>query len=314
MKNSMRSVGVLGEAMGELFTQGQNKIDMGIGGDTFNAAVYMAQMEGTVQPKFYSAIGSDPFSQLLVGLCQRYSIGVDSIAKDETRNIGLYSILNDDQGERRFHYWRSESAAKSYLNALPKSEYAREWLACDAVFFSGITLAIMSADARSDLLDMVSSWKGGKVYFDDNYRPTLWDKADVQFWYDTVFNAADVLLLSVEDQLQIQQVESKSQLVEIFACYREKTVILRDGGNPITLIRNGNVSTIEITAVKPIDTTAAGDSFSGTFIALLESGVELETAIRCASKVSAHVVQQPGALVKLPESLLNEIVTARGEV
>ncbi len=314
MEQAMRSIGILGEAMGELFTHGDNNVELGIGGDTFNAAVYMAQMSQTVIPTFFSAIGDDPFSQLLIVLCRQYGIKVDSIEKDDIRNIGLYSIINDDTGERKFHYWRSESAAKSYLNALPKSDYANEWLSCDAVFFSGITLAIMSADARSDLLELVSRWQNGRVYFDDNYRPQLWDKEDIQACYDTACNAADVLLLSVEDQLQIQQVDSKSQLIEIFACYRDKTIILRDGGNPITYIRNGLVTHIEITAVQSVDTTAAGDSFSGTFISLYESGVDLETAIRIAANVSAQVVQQPGAIVKLPESLLNDLAVVRGEV
>ncbi len=312
MSTGMRRIGILGEAMGELFTRGE-QVEIGIGGDTFNAAVYLSQLSDRVQPVFFSAIGRDPFSALLMTTCQRYGIQTDAIAVDDFRNIGLYSIVNDDQGERAFHYWRSDSAAKEYLNSLVNSARLADWLACDALFFSGITLAIMSVDARSDLLDRVNRWQGGRVYFDDNFRPLLWRNDDVQLCYGDAINAADVLLLSVEDQLRIQQATDKAELLEILACYRDKIIILRDGGNPITVIQNGQLNHVVIEPVTPVDTTAAGDSFSGAFIALFESGVALLKAIEQAAKVSATVVQQPGALVTLPETLLNDIVV-RGDV
>jgi 2-dehydro-3-deoxygluconokinase len=312
MRTIMRRIGILGEAMGELFTHNA-QVEVGIGGDTFNAAVYLSQMSDQVQPVFFSAIGQDPFSQLLMNICQQYGIGTDAIDVDSYRNIGLYSIVNDEHGERAFHYWRSDSAAKGYLNNLLNRDRLTKWFACDALFFSGITLAIMSVDARSDLLDRIGRWHGGRVYFDDNFRPLLWQNDDVQECYGDAINAADVLMLSVEDQLSIQPATDKNELIEILACYRDKIIILRDGGQPITVIQNGHLTTIEIDSVVAVDTTAAGDSFSGTFIALYESGVDLISAIQRAAKVSALVVQQPGALVTLPESVLIE-VAVRGDV
>jgi 2-dehydro-3-deoxygluconokinase len=308
MNTQLKRVGILGEAMGELFTRADTSTVVGVGGDTFNAAVYMAQISERVEPQFFSAVGCDPFSRLFIKKCQEFGINDKAIIRDNVRNIGLYSISNDADGERHFNYWRTESAARYYLNSLHQTKKVDDYLMCDALYLSGITLAIMSKVARGRFLQTIQCWENGSIYFDDNFRPLLWENEDVQLCYDQMFNAADVLLLSVEDQLLIQNVKTKAELVEKFSCYREKTIVLRNGSKPITLIKNGNVTEINVSPVIAVDTTAAGDSFTGAFIALVESGIDLEAAIKQASSVSGHVVQKPGALVQLPESLLNNIV------
>jgi 2-dehydro-3-deoxygluconokinase len=303
MTTGLKRIGVLGEAMGELFTHSLEHISVGIGGDTFNAAVYMAQVAKIVQPHYFSAIGTDPFSQLFIQKCHEFDISDQFIFRDPVRSIGLYSITNDDEGERQFNYWRSDSAARHYLNTISNSDVGFDWFACDALYLSGITLAIMNPNARESLLAQLSSYTQGSIYFDDNFRPLLWQNDDVQLWYDKMFNAANVLLLSVEDQLLVQNVTSKTELIEHLQGYRDKTIILRDGANPISLIQKGELISLEVEPVKPVDTTAAGDSFTGTYIAMAESGADIFSAIKIASRVSGYVIQQTGALVQLPKSL-----------
>jgi 2-dehydro-3-deoxygluconokinase len=303
MTIGLKRIGVIGEAMGELFTHSLEHMSVGIGGDTFNAAVYMAQVEKAVQPHYFSAIGTDPFSQLFIQKCHEFGINDQFIIRDSARSIGLYSITNDEDGERQFDYWRSDSAARQYLNSMANSEQGCDWLVCDALYLSGITLAIMNHDAREALLAKLSAFSQGTIYFDDNFRPLLWQNDDVQLWYDRMFNAANVLLLSVEDQLLVQNVANKSELIEHLQGYRDKTIILRDGPNPISLIQKGELISLEVEPVKPVDTTAAGDSFTGSYIAMAESGADIFSAIKIASRVSGYVIQQKGALVQLPKSL-----------
>lgn len=52
--------------------------------------------------------------------------------------------------------------------------------------------------------------------------------------------------------------------------------------------------------VKAVDTTAAGDTFAGFFLATLANGGDPETALQRASKASAIAVTRPGASDSIP--------------
>lgn len=60
--------------------------------------------------------------------------------------------------------------------------------------------------------------------------------------------------------------------------------------------------------VKAVDTTAAGDTFTGFFFASIASGVGVEEALRRASKASSISVTRSGAAASIPS--LNEVLQA----
>lgn len=61
--------------------------------------------------------------------------------------------------------------------------------------------------------------------------------------------------------------------------------------------------------VKAVDTTAAGDTFTGYFFASLTRGESLERAMELAATASAISVTRPGASVSVPE--LTEVLNAK---
>jgi ribokinase len=64
--------------------------------------------------------------------------------------------------------------------------------------------------------------------------------------------------------------------------------------------RDGGVTTVDAFRVKPVDTVAAGDAFSGALALALAEGVELPLAIRFSSAVAALSVTKRGAQPSLP--------------
>ena len=64
--------------------------------------------------------------------------------------------------------------------------------------------------------------------------------------------------------------------------------------------------------VKAVDTTAAGDTFTGYFIASVMNGLSPEDSLRLASKAASIAVTRPGALDSIPWR--KEVLESLGEV
>jgi len=52
--------------------------------------------------------------------------------------------------------------------------------------------------------------------------------------------------------------------------------------------------------VKAVDTTAAGDTFTGYFLAGLTEGMEIPQALKMSAKASSIAVTRPGAVPSIP--------------
>ena len=82
-------------------------------GDTFNTALYCARL--LAQPEavgYFSYVGTDPLSDGLIEMARSEDLSVDYLTQNAHHNIGVYSVTTDNRGERSFHYWRYQSAAR----------------------------------------------------------------------------------------------------------------------------------------------------------------------------------------------------------
>ena len=79
---------------------------------------------------------------------------------------------------------------------------------------------------------------------------------------------------------------------------------VKEGEKGATLLFEGKTAHVpSAKAERIVDTTSAGDSFNGSFLARLAAGDSPEAAARFAAEVAAAVIQHHGALVardKLP--------------
>ncbi len=139
--------------------------------------------------------------------------------RDEIRTPGLYLIQLDDQGERTFLYWRNQSAAR-YLLQHPNFGMVKQALTrVDAVFLSGISLAILLEEDRISLLNLLVELKaqGVEIAFDSNFRPALWPQDDnqtVKNVYQAMYQLTDVALVTFDDEQLIWGDETPEQTIE----------------------------------------------------------------------------------------------------
>lgn len=181
------------------------EVSRGFGGDTLNTSVYIARQVApeALTVNYVTALGTDSFSQQMLEAWQSEHIDTSLIQRMENRLPGLYYIETDDTGERTFYYWRNEAAAKFWLESEDAAAICEALSTFDYLYLSGISLAILSPTSREKLLSLLRECRanGGKVIFDNNYRPRLWvSREETQQVYQQMLQCTDIAFLTLDDE------------------------------------------------------------------------------------------------------------------
>lgn len=295
-----------GECMLELQGEAFGLMRQTFGGDTLNTAVYLARCgrRHGIAVDYATALGDDSLS---TGLMERWAaegLGLDFVRRIPGRMPGLYLIEVDPSGERRFSYWRDQAAARAYFDA-PEGSTPLEARAdeIDALYFSGISLAILPAPARVRLWSVAQRLRerGACVVFDNNYRPRLWpDIATARDSFRRSIDLASIALLTLDDEVALwgEGDTTDAQLDRSLAWPCPEVIVKR--GSHSTLVRCADRPLTDVPTepvLRVVDTTAAGDSFAGAYLAARLGGASAVDAARAGNRLAARVVQQRGALI-----------------
>ncbi|MDH5410896.1 MAG: sugar kinase, partial [Alphaproteobacteria bacterium] len=177
----MKRIACIGECMIELFedaASGSGTMRRTWGGDTLNSAVYLArELAGTdAKVHYVTVLGDDPYSTEMLAGWAAEGIDTDLTERLPGALPGLYMIRVDERGERDFLYWRDRAAARQLFITGEAERTLAELAGFDWLYFSGITLAILSIEGRAKLMTLCQAvrGRGGQVVFDSNFRPGLW--------------------------------------------------------------------------------------------------------------------------------------------
>nr|WP_281431862.1 sugar kinase [Rhizobium setariae] len=289
----------IGECMVELKQSEGGALQLGFAGDTFNTAYYARlEMPDSWAVDYYTCLGTDRMSDDMVAFMADNRIGVSSICRIAERQVGLYMIhLNN--GERSFSYWRSNSAAR--LLAQDRARLRAAIDGADVILFSGITLAILEGDGADTLVEELG-WArdaGKTVAFDPNIRPRLWrDQQEMLRVLEKGARAASMVMPSYDDETTYFGDASPEATIARYRDWGARDVILKNGEHGALIATAAGITPIAVEKVETVvDTTGAGDSFNGAFLARYAlSGDAVEAAGR-AARVAAAVIQHHGALV-----------------
>lgn len=292
----------VGECMLEMASLGGGDFRLGFAGDTLNAAWYARAglPRETWEVAYFTRLGTDPHSERMKAFFAANGIGTRFVSADPERRPGLYLIETVD-GERSFAYWRAESAARRLADDRAALEEA--FAAADIVYFSGVTLAILAPDRRGVFLDCAAAARaaGKLTAFDSNIRPRLWESADaMKACIMRATATARIVLPSFDDEAAVFGDASLDACAERYRAAGGGTVVVKNGGGPMLALGGEGVLRFDgFERLKPVDTTGAGDSFNGGFLAALAAGADLREAVERGHRVSAQVILHRGALVPM---------------
>ncbi|MBZ9760211.1 sugar kinase [Mesorhizobium sp. CA8] len=293
MANGIASIG---ECMLELSGQTGPNWRMGFAGDTFNTLWALHALSPERPATYVTAFGDDPFSRDQIAFFAENGIGIGNSPVIAGARPGLYAITLTG-AERAFTYWRSDAAARQLASdptALAKSLENQA-----LVYFSGITLAILDEAARKTLLTAIIAARkaGSLVAFDPNYRPRLWPSRETaQAAILEALAVADIALPTFPDEQMLFGDATPQATAERLGKLTGE-VVVKNGEQPALIALNGASQVVDAVHVAaPVDTTGAGDSFNGGYLAARLAGHAPAAAALRAHKVAAAVVQVRGAL------------------
>lgn len=282
-----------GEAMIELSVKSETAATLGVAGDTLNTAIYLRRAAPQCEVDYITCLGDDPFSDRIRHFIADQGIGTGGITTLPGRSPGLYAITTSDEGERSFTYWRSSSAAREMFQYGQEPDFSA-LEGYDLVYLSGISMAILPHKVRLSLLDWLVQ-SDVKFAYDSNYRPRLWENpATARAVNSMLWARADIGLPSLDDEMALFD-QSADEVADRFKALRLTGALKRGAGGPLSL--GEAIDQTYAPAPKVIDTTAAGDSFNGGYLAALLTGADQAGALMAGHTCAAKVVQYPGAII-----------------
>lgn len=296
----MSKIWVLGDAVVDLIPDGENHYLKCAGGAPANVAVGIARLG--VSAGFIGRVGNDPLGKFMQETLQAENVSTEQMILDPKQRTSTV-IVGLDNGERSFTFMVNPSADQFLeVGDLPAFQ-AGEWLHC-------CSIALINDPSRSSTLEAIKRIKqaGGFFSFDPNLRESLWNSIDeMKAVVNQVVGLADVLKFSEEElMLLTDTVSLEAATASITAQYPNKLIIITLGKDGAIYHLNGKSQIVAGKALKPVDTTGAGDAFVSGLLAGLsqESDWQHEATlvriIRQANASGALATTAKGAMSALP--------------
>lgn len=282
-----------------------SNIKINFGGDTYNSAVYFSRLTNDKTNTFYStALGKDNFSKKMISRFKNENIKCDYIRTDGENPPGLYSIEINEKGERSFSYWRDQSPSKYIFLGSKGKKLIKDINNADIFYYTGISAGILDEKQRKDLIKIGST--ATICGFDFNYRSQLhYNKKVSQLLFNEINNRVDIHFVSFDDARELFKIKNPLEIFEIIN-EKKNLILIRYKNSIIFKNKQQEIKTVTVPHGEVVDTTAAGDAFNGSFLAIMNNNknVPVEENILISHSVTREVIKHRGAIIsknKMPK-------------
>lgn len=273
---------------------------MQMGGDAYNFAVYLAR--GGIDTAFMTALGTDGFSEAMRRRWREEDgLDVSFVATIPDRVPGLYAIETAPDGERDFTYWRDRSAVRALFDAPGAAALLDRAGSAELLYVSGITLSLYDQGGQQALRGLAEAVRasGGQVAFDTNYRARGWaSRAAAAAAVRDFAPLVTIALPTFNDEAEVFGDGDANQTAARWRDWGADIVAIKLGGMGAMLATRDTQWLIPtVPQGQPRDTTGAGDSFNGAFLAALLMGASPEDAVRAGHRLAGAVIRHQGAII-----------------
>ena len=296
----MSKIWVTGDAVVDLIPDTESTYLKCPGGAPANVAVAISRLGGN--SAFFGRVGQDPLGRFMKATLAEEQVNTDYMLLDEAQRTSTVIVDLDDSGERSFTFMVKPSADQFLIPADIPAFVQGEWLhVC--------SIALANEPSRSSTLKAMQDIKaaGGFVSFDPNLREEVWaNPEELKPVVRQAIELADVVKFSDDELLFLTDTDSLEAGLEAIKAFNNTLVLITQGAKGALVVFEGEQELIAGQAVKPVDTTGAGDAFVGGLLARLAQHNEwankeaIHSAVNWANGCGALATTQKGAMTALP--------------
>lgn len=306
----MYDVTALGEVLIDFTEAGTSEGGMSLfernpGGAPANVLVALERLGH--RTAFIGKVGCDMHGDFLRGVLEEEGIDCTGLLSDPNFFTTLAFVALAPTGERTFSFARKPGADTQ----IAPGELARDVIAASRVFHVG-SLSLTDEPARTATLEAIACAReaGCTLSYDPNYRANLWESEEVaRERMRSVVPDMDLMKISDEECELMTGSADPAAAARALIAQGPKVVAVTLGGSGALVATGEGVREVPGFAAEVADTTGAGDSFWGGFLAaFLECGraageVGLEDAAafaRMGNAVASLCVRGRGGIPSMP--------------
>lgn len=272
------------------------------GGAPTNVAAAIAALGGEVE--LAAKVGVDPFGDHLVAVMKSFGVSTKHMLQDETQFTTFAFVSLMENGERDFYFNRGADGHLNTkeINAINLDEFS--------IVHFGSATGFLHGDLQDAYVALLKNSLDKKLFisFDPNYRHLLFQNNTASFIKQSWNFLEHCHFFKVSDE-EAMMLTGEASVEKAAAAFLQKTkavfaITLGKDGTLLGL--NGETHTIASIPIKPVDTTGAGDAFTGAVLYQLskmqkEKIRELDAAawkkiITNANKAGARTCEYLGAM------------------
>ncbi|MBQ9280747.1 MAG: carbohydrate kinase [Treponema sp.] len=289
---------------------GKKLYEENAGGAPANCVSAVAKLGG--RGAFIGMTGRDSFGEDVRRVLEKISVDTSGMRYCESQHTTLAFVSLDAQGERHFSFCRNPGADTQ----IRPEDLDRQMLENSRILHVG-SLSLTDEPAKSATLKAIEITKktGGLVSYDPNYRANLWkERTDAIEVMKSIFPLADTVKVSDEELAllfgeNISAEEGGNKILDLGASLAMITLGAKGVFYAAKIPDGKRISgTIPVRKVDVVDTTGAGDSFTGGILYRLTrrenpldfTKEELEADLKFANTVASICVTRRGAIPALP--------------
>jgi len=259
---------------------------MNPGGKGANQAVAAARLGGNVT--LISKTGNDVFGKQSVMLYNTENIKTDYIYSDSRHPSGVALITVDSQGENCIVV---ASGANAYLNPQDIDKASAEIENSDLVLMQ-LEIPIETVEYVAEMANK----KGIKVILNPAPARALSNNL-LKNVYIIIPNKNEAEILS---GIKVSDIESAKQAADIISAKGVDIVVITLGSHGALIKEYAEYHFVEAYKVDALDTTAAGDTFCGSFCVGLSENRSILDSVKFAARAAAITVTRMGAQASIP--------------
>lgn len=259
-------------------TEASSGMQVFLGGKGMNQSVALAKAGAEV----YQGGMIGPDGQPFLDACREYGVHPDYIRQIETKSG--HAIIQIDK--------HAQNSILLYggANQMLTGEYVDEVLGC---FEAGDILLLQNEVNLLPYIVDKAYEMGMRIAL--NPSPFNEKLAAVDMGKVSIF-----LLNEVEGSQMTGQADPEKILEKLLELYPQAKIVLTLGRDGAVYADGEQKHFQPIFPVEPVDTTAAGDTFTGYFLAGLMEGLPIPEILRMSAKASSITVSREGAVPSIP--------------